>query len=53
MKFHKPDMRDLWVDCDIWGITGQPARARELIDLGEEAMEAAIPTVRDALSFLQ
>ena len=28
-------------------------RARELIDLGEEAMEAAIPTVRDALSFLQ
>lgn len=28
-------------------------RAQELIDLGEEAMEAAMPTVRDALSFLQ
>lgn len=28
-------------------------RAKELIALGEEAMEAAIPTVRNALSFLQ
>ncbi len=28
-------------------------RATELIELGEEAMEAALPTVQDALSFLQ